>query len=83
MDSEAYRRRAEHAARVRWAHSDPVAGTEPARAGLWAKFEREVDPDGTLTSRERSRRVQSAHKAHMMKMTELSLKARRKSGAIR
>lgn len=85
MDKEAaYRRRGQYAAQMKWAHCDDrVAATEAARAGLETKFEREVDPDGTLSPQERFKRVQSRRKAHMLKMTTASLKARRKSGAIR
>ncbi len=37
------------AAAERWARTpDRAAATEPARRGLRARFEREVDPDGSL-----------------------------------
>jgi hypothetical protein len=37
------------ASHVRWSkESDRTAATAPARAGLMARFEREVDPDGVL-----------------------------------
>jgi len=61
--------RARIAACVRWAHeSDRTAATAPARRGLMAKFEREVDPDGTLTPAERARRAGSLMDAHMARM---------------
>ena len=40
---------AQIAAAERWGRTaDRTAATAPARAGLRAKFAREVDPDGTL-----------------------------------
>lgn len=83
MDKEARRIRGKHAAHVRWAHCDPVQGTEAMRAGLQAKFEREVDPEWTLTPRERARRAENVRKAHMLKMTAASLKALERPDDIR
>ena len=45
------------AAHESWAHTpDRSARTAPARAALMAKFERQIDPDGTLSPDERARR---------------------------
>lgn len=52
------------AASERWAREpDRTAATAPARAGLLARFEREVDPDGTLSPHERAKRADSARRA--------------------
>ena len=46
--------RASLAAHTSWANTpDRTARTEPGRRGLIAKFEREVDPDGTLEVKSR------------------------------
>lgn len=66
----------------RWGRTtDRTAATEPARAGLRAKYAREVDPDGKLDPAELERRVDSLMKAHMLRMTRAAQAARRaKSG---
>jgi hypothetical protein len=56
---------------------DRSAATAPARAGLRARFEREVDPDGTMQPDERARRVDGLARAHMAKMTLRASQARR------
>jgi hypothetical protein len=58
----------------------PIEAT--TRAGLDAanaRFEREVDPDGTLPEAERKRRVVAARQAHMAKCAFLSRQARLKT----
>ena len=52
--------------------------TAPARAAFLAKFEREVDPAGTLPEEERRRRAEHARKAHFARLARLSANARRK-----
>lgn len=44
---------------------DPRETTKPARDAFLARFERQVDPEGTLSTSERERRAISARKAHM------------------
>ncbi|ODU03347.1 MAG: hypothetical protein ABS81_14595 [Pseudonocardia sp. SCN 72-86] len=76
--------RAQIAANTRWSREDPTLNATRAQAGLLAKFEREVDPDGTLPPAERARRAQSARKAHMQRLSLASAKkraARRRSSA--
>ncbi len=51
--------------------------TAPARAAFLARFEREVDPTGSLPDDERHRRAQHARKAHFSKLARLSAHARR------
>lgn len=53
---------------------DVVANTLPARTAFLAKFEAQVDPDGTLAVAERSRRAEAARKAYFL---DMSLKAAR------
>lgn len=66
------------AALERWAHEpDRRLATEPARRGLLAKFEAQVDPRGILMPDERARRAHSAMVAHMLRLSLKSAKARR------
>lgn len=69
---------AQIAAHESWAHTaDRTARTAPARAALMERFEREVDPDGTLPPDERARRAESKRKAHFQRLALKSAKARR------
>ncbi len=43
---------------------DPRVATKPARDAFMARFERQVDPDGTLPDAERRRRAEAAMKAY-------------------
>src|SRR5215207_6844683 len=52
--------------------------TAPARAAFLSRFEREVDPDGTLLLEERLRRADCAKRAHFARLARLSANARRK-----
>lgn len=71
--------RAKIAANESWAHcKDRSARTLPARTAMLAKFEREVDPDGTLLPAERARRAENARKAHYQRMAYRSAQARRR-----
>ncbi len=61
--------RARIAAADRWAREpDRTKATAPARAGLEARFERLVDPDGVLDPVERAKRVACAKTAHYTRM---------------
>ncbi len=65
-----------------WAKTtDPTARTAPARQAFDGRFEREVDPDGTLPPEERARRAEHARKAYFTRLALASAKARRK-GAV-
>lgn len=83
LTPEQRRLRAQIAANTRWAREDPTANAARGQAGLLAKFENDVDPDGTLDPAERTRRAEAARKAHMLRLALASSKARsaRKSGA--
>lgn len=68
---------AQAAAATRWGYcADRTAATQPAREGLRARFAREVDPDRTLSSAEREYRVDQLLRAHMLRMSIASKKAR-------
>lgn len=68
------------AAHDSWAHTpDRAARTAPARAALLARFEHEVDPDGTLPPDERARRAESARKAYFLRLALKSARSRRRS----
>lgn len=51
--------------------------TASARLAFDGRFEREVDPDGTLDPAERARRAKHARKAHMLRLALKSAKVRR------
>jgi phage FluMu protein gp41 len=70
---------AQIAAAERWGRTpDRTAATAPARAGLRAKFARQVDPHGTLDPAEVERRVDHLVHAHMLRMSLKAKAARRK-----
>ena len=74
--------RAKAAAHFRWANEpDRAAATTAARAGLQARFERQVDPDHQLDPVERARRAESARKAYFADLTRKSIAARRRKKA--
>ena len=69
---------AQIAAAERWGRTaDRTAATAPARAGLRAKFAREIDPTGSLPGDELERRVDSLMRAHMLRMSRAAAAARR------
>jgi hypothetical protein len=71
------------AAHESWAKTtDPSARTEPARRALLDRFERQVDPDGVLSSDERARRAGHARKAYFARLALRSAQARRKRPAV-
>lgn len=62
---------------AKWANvSDRTAATAPARKGWFSRFEKEVDPDGTLEPGERALRATSAMKAHMTRMSRRAAQSR-------
>lgn len=58
---------------------DSRALTANARAAALARFEREVDPDGTLPVVERLRRAEHAKKAYFTGLAYKSARSRRKA----
>jgi hypothetical protein len=70
------------ASHVRWSReTDRTAATEPARKGLQARFEQQVDPNNTLDPVERAKRADSARKAYYADLTRRSIAARRRKKA--
>lgn len=67
------------AAYTRWSQTaDRTAATAPMRKGLMAKYEAQVDPEGLLAPKERTRRAEMAHKAFMADIARRSVASRRK-----
>jgi hypothetical protein len=79
LTPEQRRLRASIAINERWARAS-AADRENAglrgQAGLRARFEREVDPDGQLDPAERARRAGNKYAAHMARLALASSKAR-------
>jgi hypothetical protein len=78
--------RAQVAANARWSRQPAAERRAPAlrgQAGLLARFEREVDPEGRLDPAERTRLAEQARKSHMQRLSLASSRARaaRKGGA--
>ncbi|MFE9748460.1 hypothetical protein ACFYOT_26435 [Saccharothrix saharensis] len=72
------------AANTRWAKTaDRVAATAPAMAGLLAKFEREVDPEGVLAPELRRERAVQLRRAWMQRLARKSAIARRQRSEAR
>lgn len=59
--------------------TDPAGHTAPARKAFLDRFERQVDPDGTLDPADRARRAEHAKKAYFLGLALKSAQARRKS----
>ncbi|MEU7170896.1 hypothetical protein ABZ949_05305 [Micromonospora tulbaghiae] len=67
------------AAAERWSREpDRAAATKPARAAFAERFERQVDPDGTLDPVERARRAELAKRAYFARLALKSAQARRR-----
>jgi len=66
------------AAEVSWARTlDRANRTRPAREAFLKRFEKEVDPDGALSSDERRQRAEHAKRAHMLQLAKRSAAARK------
>jgi hypothetical protein len=61
--------------------ADPSAATAPAREAFLTRFERAVDPDGTLDPRERARRAEYQKRAYFTRLALKSAEARRRKAA--
>ena len=71
--------RARIAAHTSWANTkDRSARTAPGRRAFLARFEDRVDPDGTLSPAERSRRAEQALRAHMARLALKSARVRQR-----
>ena len=72
--------RARLAAHESWARTgDRTARTAAGTAAFLDRFEREVDPDGTLDPADRARRAESARKAYFTRLALRSAQARRRA----
>ena len=68
---------AQIAAHESWARTeDRSARTAAGRAGFLARFDLQVDPDGKLTTAERTRRAEHLRKAYFKRLALKSAKAR-------
>lgn len=64
---------------TRWANTDDRSmATWPARKAFEDKFDREVDPEGKLTPKERAKRAGFARKAYYQRLAMKSVQARRR-----
>lgn len=68
--------RARLAAHTLHSQVDSRAHTEPARRAFLERFERQVDPNGTLPPAERTRRAEHARKAYFTRLALRSAEAR-------
>jgi len=72
--------RAQLGAHAQWARTeDRTARTQAARDGFYARFERQVDPEGLLPPEERQRRAAHLRKAYMLRLSLASARARRRN----
>lgn len=68
------------AAHTRWANTaDRTAATAPGRQAFLDRFERQVDPEGTLAPADRALRAEHARKAYFLQIARKSAIARRKN----
>ena len=75
--------RAKLAAHASWANTaNRSTRTEAARKASHDRFERQVDPDGTLPTDERRQRAASARKAFYTAMAYRSAQARRRPSTM-
>lgn len=76
--------RARVAAFAKHAKHDPADDCAKARAALWGRYERRVDPTGDLPEEERHRRARSAMRADLARRALMATKAREQQadGAI-
>ena len=66
------------AAEASWARTpDRAARTRRARESFLSRFEKEVDPDGTLPPQERWQRAEHAKRAYMLQLAKRSAAARK------
>jgi len=65
---------------TKWANcADTTAATAPGRQAFLSRFEKQVDPDGTLSSAERGRRATAARKAYFKRLALKSAQSRSKA----
>lgn len=84
MTPEMRQMRARLASHTSWANTeDRAARTAAARKAAMSRFDRQVDPDGTMDPRERSIRAEHARKAFYagMALKSAQARARKKAGS--
>lgn len=59
-------------------HASGRTTTRRAREAFFAKFEREVDPDGVLSPAERTKRAEYARRAFYLRLSAKSAAARKR-----
>jgi len=72
--------RAKHAAHTRWSRlstAERRAATAPGLRGMLEHYERQVDPDGSLSEKERAKLAENAPKAQLAEARRKALKAAR------
>jgi len=68
------------AAEISWSRThDRRARTQPGRDKFLERFEREVDPEGTLPPAERLKRAEHAKKAYMLRLAKRSARVRKRA----
>lgn len=84
IDSPQFRsQRGRLGAYVSWAKTeDRAARTAAARRALMDRFEKEVDPEGTLSLQERTKRAEFARKAYFQRLAIKSTAARQRRKLI-
>jgi hypothetical protein len=66
------------AAEISWARThNRAARTRPARETFLKRFEKEIDPDGTLPPEERRQRAEHAKRAYMLQLAKRSAAVRK------
>jgi hypothetical protein len=75
--------RARLAAYAMHAQHDSRLTSANGRAAFFAKFEREVDPDGQLDVEERRRRAELARRAYFTRLSLAAAKARQAKRTVR
>lgn len=69
--------RASKAANTRWSRTSSADASEQARRRILDRFDRLVDPEGTMDPGERVRRADQARRAHFTGLALKAAKARR------
>lgn len=64
-----------------WSRHDAETMVGPAHRGFRARFEKLVDPEGTLPEAERTIRADRARRAHMLTLAAKSADSRRRKAA--
>ena len=80
MTPEQRRRRARLGALALHAQGKANRDTTAAARAAAARFEHQVDPDGSLAPAERERRASAARRAHMIRLSQAAADKRKSRG---